>query len=128
MPELKYAHEICSKVIVYARVVSSTMQRLVAYTLRIFVIAPTSTSAIRPVYISNFHKQPVVASYIAYALGPHLCGLQVWQTYSIRGCIFRQYTNIFGQTAIVHRHWLFQRDIEYKLLGSPQLLTSNMPK
>ena len=56
MPELKYAHEICSKVIVHARVVSSTMQRLVAYTLRIFIIAPTSTSAIPPVYISKFHK------------------------------------------------------------------------
>jgi len=27
MPELKYAHEICSKLIVRARVVSSTMQR-----------------------------------------------------------------------------------------------------
>src|SRR6218665_2610442 len=35
-------------------------------------------------------------------LGLRPC-LQVWQTYSIRGCIFRQYTNIFGQTGIVRR-------------------------
>src|SRR6218665_3965966 len=94
-----------------------------------FFVAPTFTSAIRPVYISKFYKYPVAASYTAYMRLDPICVACKFDKPIVSGAAFSGNIQIsLGKLPLSVVIGCFQRDIEYKLRGSPQLLTNNMPK